>query len=50
MPHERRNMITVFLKNKLVLIGGVTRALLDVDIYDIHTGNFNYAARQCEFH
>jgi len=47
MPIERRDMITVFLKNKLVLMGGVGRyrqKLQSVDIYDIYTGNFNYAA------
>ncbi|KYQ52749.1 hypothetical protein ALC60_08164 [Trachymyrmex zeteki] len=49
MPSERRNMIAVFLKNKLVLVGGVGRDkqfLRSVDIYDIYTGNFNYAATQ----
>jgi len=43
MPLERRNMITVFLKNKLVLMGGVgryRRKLQSIDIYDIHTGIF----------
>jgi len=46
-------MITVFLKNKLVFIGGIGRhqqRLQNIDIYDIHTGKFNYLARQWEFH
>lgn len=52
MPVERRNMIAVFLKNKLMLVGGVGRygqKLQSVDIYDIDTGNFNYAS-QWAFH
>lgn len=46
MPVERRHMITIFLKNKLLLIGGVgryRRKLRTIDIYDIYTGDFNYA-------
>ncbi|XP_024879211.1 uncharacterized protein LOC112459378, partial [Temnothorax curvispinosus] len=45
MPVERRHMITVYLKNKLYLVGGVGRdrnALDTVDIYDIYTGDFTY--------
>ncbi|XP_071641993.1 uncharacterized protein [Temnothorax longispinosus] len=40
MPVERRNMITVFLKDKLHLVGGVGRyqqELKTIDIYDIYT-------------
>ncbi|XP_071642216.1 uncharacterized protein [Temnothorax longispinosus] len=41
MPVERRHMITVFLKDKLYLVGGVGRdrqELRTIDIYDIYTG------------
>ncbi|KAG5337683.1 KBTBC protein, partial [Acromyrmex charruanus] len=41
MPVERRHMVTVFLKNKLMLVGGVGRyrqKLQSIDIYDVHTG------------
>ncbi|XP_071569156.1 uncharacterized protein [Temnothorax nylanderi] len=41
MPVERRHMITVFLKDKLYLVGGVGRyrqKLRTIDIYDIYTG------------
>ncbi|EGI66717.1 Kelch domain-containing protein 6 [Acromyrmex echinatior] len=41
MPIERRHMVTVFLKNKLMLVGGVGRyrqKLQSIDIYDVHTG------------
>ncbi|XP_024877245.1 uncharacterized protein LOC112458065, partial [Temnothorax curvispinosus] len=41
MPVERRHMITVFLKDKLYLVGGVGRyqqILKTIDIYDIYTG------------
>ncbi|XP_071569168.1 uncharacterized protein [Temnothorax nylanderi] len=41
MPVERRNMITVFLKDKLHLVGGVGRdehELETIYIYDIYTG------------
>ncbi|KYN34062.1 Kelch repeat and BTB domain-containing protein 12 [Trachymyrmex septentrionalis] len=41
MPIERRHMVTVFLKNKLILVGGVGRyrqKLQSIDIYDVHTG------------
>ncbi|XP_071641632.1 uncharacterized protein [Temnothorax longispinosus] len=41
MPVERRHMITVFLKDKLYLVGGVGRLRQDrqtIDIYDIYTG------------
>ncbi|XP_024890691.1 uncharacterized protein LOC112466695 isoform X1 [Temnothorax curvispinosus] len=41
MPVERRNMITVFLKDKLHLVGGVGRyqqELKTIDIYNIYTG------------
>ncbi|XP_024890690.1 uncharacterized protein LOC112466694 [Temnothorax curvispinosus] len=44
MPVERRHMIVVCLKNKLLLVGGVGRdkqKLKTVDIYNIHTGDFN---------
>ncbi|XP_071569157.1 uncharacterized protein [Temnothorax nylanderi] len=40
MPVERRHMITVFLKDKLYLVGGVGRyrqKLRTIDIYDIYT-------------
>ncbi|KYM83503.1 hypothetical protein ALC53_05903 [Atta colombica] len=40
MPVERRHMVTVFLKNKLMLVGGVGRyrqKLQSIDIYDVHT-------------
>ncbi|XP_071569222.1 uncharacterized protein [Temnothorax nylanderi] len=40
MPVERRHMITVFLKDKLYLVGGVghiEEVLMTVDIYDIYT-------------
>ncbi|XP_024867177.1 uncharacterized protein LOC112451649, partial [Temnothorax curvispinosus] len=46
MPVERKHMITVCLKNKLLLVGGVGRnkqKLKTFDIYDIYTGNFNSA-------
>ncbi|XP_024883880.1 uncharacterized protein LOC112462378 [Temnothorax curvispinosus] len=45
MPVERRHMITVFLKDKLYLVGGVGRhedALDTIDIYDIYTGVQTY--------
>ncbi|XP_071652517.1 uncharacterized protein [Temnothorax longispinosus] len=48
MPVERRHMITVFLKNKLYLVGGVGRdgnALDTVDIYDIYTGIWTSGAK-----
>ncbi|XP_077269654.1 uncharacterized protein LOC143901328 isoform X2 [Temnothorax americanus] len=41
MPVKRRHMITVFLKDKLYLVGGVGRyrqKLQTIDIYDIYTG------------
>ncbi|XP_071569221.1 uncharacterized protein [Temnothorax nylanderi] len=41
MPVERSEMITVFLKDKLYLVGGVGRdrqELRTIDIYDIYTG------------
>ncbi|XP_018315011.1 kelch repeat and BTB domain-containing protein 12 isoform X2 [Mycetomoellerius zeteki] len=41
MPIERRHMVAVFLKNKLMLVGGVGRyrqKLQSIDIYDVHTG------------
>ncbi|XP_071642002.1 uncharacterized protein [Temnothorax longispinosus] len=47
MPVERRHMIVVFLKNKLLLVGGVGRdkqKLKTVDIYNIHTGTWNSGA------
>ncbi|XP_018307135.1 uncharacterized protein [Mycetomoellerius zeteki] len=56
MPSERRNMIAVFLKNKLVLVGGVGRDkqfLRSVDIYDIYTGLWTFGAKMgndLEFH
>lgn len=43
MPIERRHMITVFIKNKLLLVGGVGRyrqKLQSVDIYDIFEGDY----------
>lgn len=43
MPTKRRHMIAAFVKNKLVLMGGVGqyREKLDsVDIYDIYTGEW----------
>ncbi|XP_071569208.1 kelch-like protein 8 [Temnothorax nylanderi] len=48
MPVERRHMITVFLQNKLYLVGGVRRhgnALDTVDIYDIYTGIWTSGAK-----
>ncbi|KYM93534.1 PREDICTED: uncharacterized protein LOC108782101 [Cyphomyrmex costatus] len=45
MPVERRHMVTVFLKNKLVLVGGIGRyrqKLQSIDIYDIHTGLYMF--------
>jgi len=53
MPVERRHMVTVFLKNKLMLVGGVGRyrqKLQSIDIYDVHTGDFDCTATQCVFH
>ncbi|XP_071569172.1 uncharacterized protein [Temnothorax nylanderi] len=47
MPVERRHMIVVFLKNKLLLVGGVGRdeqKLKTVDIYNIHTGTWTSGA------
>ncbi|KYN30299.1 hypothetical protein ALC57_00221 [Trachymyrmex cornetzi] len=41
MPVERRHMVAVVLKNKLMLVGGVGRyrqKLQSIDIYDVHTG------------
>ncbi|XP_071641849.1 uncharacterized protein [Temnothorax longispinosus] len=41
MPVERRDMITVFLKDKLHLVGGLGRdqqLLKTIDIYDTYTG------------
>ncbi|XP_018307134.1 uncharacterized protein [Mycetomoellerius zeteki] len=48
MPSERRDMIAVFLKNKLVLVGGRGRDgqfLRSVDIYDIYTGLWTFGAK-----
>lgn len=41
LPSPRRHMVTVFLKNKLVVAGGVGKhrlKLFTVDIFNIHTG------------
>ncbi|KAK9302663.1 hypothetical protein QLX08_005396 [Tetragonisca angustula] len=43
LPVPRRHMIAVFLRNKLVLVGGVGKhrlKLSSVDILNIHTGNW----------
>lgn len=43
-------MITVFIENKLLLVGGVGRyrqKLQSVDVYDIYTGNFFFNSAQC---
>ncbi|XP_071642602.1 kelch-like protein 38 [Temnothorax longispinosus] len=48
MPVERRDMITVFLKEKLYLVGGVghiEEVLQTVDIYDIYTGKWTSGAK-----
>lgn len=52
MPTKRRHMIAAFVKNKLVLMGGVGqyREKLDsVDIYDIYTGNLNMQLHNAYF-
>ena len=41
MPTERRNMTATFVKNKLILVGGLGHEIKSsVDIYDIYTGDF----------
>nr|XP_012136463.1 PREDICTED: uncharacterized protein LOC100881378 isoform X1 [Megachile rotundata] len=47
LPVPRRHMVAVFLKDKLVVVGGVGRhrlKLLTVDILHIHTGNWTKSA------
>ncbi|XP_076237312.1 uncharacterized protein LOC143181020 [Calliopsis andreniformis] len=48
LPVPRRHMVVVFLKNKLVVVGGVGRhrlKLLTVDILDIHAGTWSKGAK-----
>jgi len=44
MPTERKYMIAAFVKNKLILVGGVGqefKSSVDIyDIYDIYAGDF----------
>ena len=47
LPVPRRHMVTVFLKEKLVIVGGVGRhrlKLYTVDTLDIHTGKWTKGA------
>lgn len=52
LPVPRRHMVSVFLRNKLVLAGGVGRhrlKLTSVDILDIHTGEWTKGAEVPEW-
>ncbi|XP_071641851.1 uncharacterized protein [Temnothorax longispinosus] len=52
MPVERKHMITVCLKNKLLLVGGVgrnKRKLKTFDIYDIYTGEWLSSSAEIPF-
>lgn len=45
LPVPRRHMVTVFLKEKLVIVGGVGRhrlKLYTVDTLDIYTGTVSF--------
>ncbi|CAL7937239.1 unnamed protein product [Xylocopa violacea] len=47
LPIQRRHMVVVFLKNKLIVVGGVGRhrlKLCTVDILNIHTGSWEKGA------
>lgn len=52
MPCPRRHMVAAFLKNKLLLVGGVGKyrlKLSNIDIYNIHTGeNLDYTINKKE--
>ncbi|CAK9819909.1 hypothetical protein ANTPLA_LOCUS10422 [Anthophora plagiata] len=48
LRYSRRHMVAAFLKNKLVIVGGVGKhrlKLFTVDILDIHTGQWRDGAR-----
>ncbi|XP_067213861.1 uncharacterized protein [Linepithema humile] len=48
MPCSRRHMVAAFLKNKLMLVGGVgqyRKKLDSVDIYNVHTGKWSTGAK-----